>query len=287
MLLSEAVDERLASLLRSGGSKKTVTFYRYWLDDLAGSLMFTELQLVALADLRRWTDGLIDRKLAVRSRIGAVATVKAFFRWCVREELIATDPSVRLEKPKKPKQLPQALDTGDVLALLNAATTTDNPERDVALLTTMVETGARLGEIVAMALRDLHVDDRYILINGKTGERFCFFELATQQSLRAWLKVRPASMGTLFGLGPTGVRLMLKRLAVLAHIDPNLIHPHVFRHTSVVLRIEGGAEAADLMNIYGWSSPAMIKVYGQLATDRMMARSMASSPMARLRPKAE
>jgi len=284
MLLSEAVEDRLSSLLRSGGSKKTAVFYRFWLDDLSRSLMFTELQLVTLADLRRWTDGLIGRGLAVRSRIGAVATVRAFFKWCVREGYIDADPSVRLEKPKKPKQLPQALDTGDVLALLNAATTTDNPERDVALLTTLVETGPRLGEIVSMTVARLHLDERYVLISGKTGERFAFFEQATQQALRAWLAVRPAGLDTLFGLGPTGVRLMLKRCAVIAHIDPKLIHPHVFRHTSVVLRIEAGAEAADLMNIFGWSSPAMIKIYGQLATDRMMARSMASSPMSRLRP---
>lgn len=284
VLLNDAIEARLSSLLRRGGSPRTVKTYRMWLTDFAQSMMIQDLKLVTLADLRRWADGLIARNLKPRSRIGAVSSIKSFFKWCVAEDLIQVDPSVRLEKPKKPKQLPQALDTGEVLALLNVAATTNNPKRDVAIVTMLVETGARLGEIVGMPLTRVHIDKRYVLISGKTGERFSFFEEATQYALREWMNVRPASMKSLFGLGETGVRRLLKRLAVNAHIDPKMIHPHVLRHTSVVLRIENGAEAADLMNIYGWSSPAMIKVYGQLATERMKARSMASSPMARLMP---
>ena len=282
MLLKTAIEDRLASLLRSGGSKKTVTFYRFWLSDLAGSLLLTDLESVTLTQLRAWSDRLIGRGLAVRSRIGAVASIKSFFKWCLKERLITADPSERLEKPGKPKQLPQALDISEVLALINACAHSKDPVRDLAILMLLVETGIRAGELVGLTLDRVHVDARFVTVIGKTGERFSFFEESTQFALRAWLKIRPVGGETLFGLGVTGVRMMLKRLAVLAHIDPKRIHAHVFRHTSVVLRIENGAEAADLMNIYGWSSPAMIGVYGQLATERMKARSMASSPMSRL-----
>lgn len=282
MLLSDAIEARLASLLRSGGSKKTAKFYRFWLADLAGSVLMPDVESITLVHLRAWSDRLIARGLAVRSRIGAVASIKSFFKWCLKEKLISDDPAARLEKPSKPKQLPKALDTSEVLALINACGHAKDPVRDLAILMLLVETGIRAGELVSLTLDRVHVDARFVTVVGKTGERFSFFEESTQFALRAWLKIRPAGGDTLFCLGVTGVRLMLKRLAVIAHIDPKRIHAHVFRHTSVVLRIENGAEAADLMNIYGWSSPAMIGVYGQLATERMKARSMASSPMSRL-----
>lgn len=282
MLLSDAIDARLASLLRSGGSQKTVKFYRFWLADLSRSVLMPDVESITLAHLRAWSDRLIVRGLSVRSRIGAVASIKSFFKWCLKEKLIDDDPSDRLEKPGKPKQLPKALDTGEVLALINACAHAKDPVRDLAILMLLVETGIRAGELVSLTLDRVNVEARFVTVIGKTGERFSFFEESTQFALRAWLKIRPDGGETLFCLGVTGVRLMLKRLAVIAHIDPKRIHAHVFRHTSVVLRIENGAEAADLMNIYGWSSPAMIGVYGQLATERMKARSMASSPMSRL-----
>lgn len=283
MLLSQAIDDRLASLLRSGKSPKTAKFYRFWLNDLARVVLLPDVESVTLAQLRVWSDSLIARGLSVRSRMGAVASVRSFFKWCLRERLIDTDPSERLEKPQKPRQLPQALDTSDVLALLNACAATSRPVRDLAIVALLVESGIRAGELSTLTLDRVHVDGRYIRVTGKTGDRFCFFEASTQVALRRWLEIRPAQFATCFGLGITGVRLMLKRLAVLAHIDPDKIHPHVFRHTSVVLRIENGAEAADLMNIFGWSSPSMFAVYGKLATERMRARSMKSSPMSRLR----
>lgn len=282
MLIQEAIDLRLASLLRSGKSQRTATFYKFWLHDMAASVLPPDVESIALTQLRAWCDGLIGRGLAVRSRIGAVASAKSFFKWCVNERLIADDPSARLEKPSKPRSLPQALDMSEVLALINACATSSNPARDLALVLMLVETGIRVGELVTLTIDRVDVDGRSIRVRGKTGERFSFFEASTQLALREWLAVRPAGLDTLFGLGITGVRLMLKRVAVLAHIDPTQVHPHVFRHTSVVLRIENGAEAADLMNIYGWSSMAMIRDYGQLATERMKKRAMASSPMAGL-----
>jgi site-specific recombinase XerD len=282
MLIQEAIDLRLASLLRSGKSHRTATFYKFWLNDMAASLLLPDVESITLAQLRAWCDGLIGRGLAVRSRIGAVASAKSFFKWCLNERLIADDPSARLEKPSKPRSLPQALDTGEVLALINACAASSNPARDLALVLMLVETGIRVGELVTLTIDRVDVDGRSIRVRGKTGERFAFFETTTQLTLRKWLAVRPTGIDTLFGLGITGVRLLLKRLAVLAHIDPKQVHPHVFRHTSVVLRIENGAEAADLMNIYGWSSMAMIRDYGQLATERMKKRAMASSPMAGL-----
>lgn len=280
MLLVDAIESRLQSLLRKGGSQKTVRFYRIWLMDMAGSMLLPDLESVTLAQLRTWCDSLLARGLAVRSRIGAVASVKSFFKWCLAEKLITDNPAVRLEKPAKPKSLPQALDTSDVLAMVNACAHTKNPERDLAILMMMVETGVRIGELVTLTIDRVDVESHCVRVRGKTGERFAFFEDSTQMALRAWYSVRPIGLETLFGLGITGVRLMLKRVAVLAHVDPKLIHPHVLRHTSVVFRIENGAEAADLMNIYGWSSMAMIRDYGQLAVERLRRRSMASSPMA-------
>ena len=286
MLLLDAVALRSAALRREAGSERTIKFYEFWLKNLSASLLIQDLDQVTLDDLRRWSDGLIQRKLAVRSRIGAVATAKAFFHWCLREELVMVDPSVRLEKPKKPKSLPQALEDYEIVVLANVAAGTFSPQRDVAIVVMFVETGVRLGELVSLKpdrviLPPGHTEG-WIIVSGKTGERFAPLNALARRALEEWLVVRPAQMDTVFGLTGWGVRLMLKRLAKLASIDPKRIHPHVLRHTSAAQRVEGGGEATDLMNIFGWSSTAMFPVYARLAHGRMMRRAMLTSPTDRI-----
>jgi len=141
----------------------------------------------------------------------------------------------------------------------------------------------RVGELVGLTLERLHVDAGIAVVVGKRNkQRFVPFNGAAKKTLHAWLAVRPAGLSTVFGLSRWGVGPLLKRLAVKAQVDPKRIHPHVFRHTSATLRVEAGGETADLAQIYGWSDEGMIRVYGQLAKERLVKRAAATSPLDRV-----
>ena len=282
MKLLDAMERRSAALRRLGRSARTIEWYEMWLRDLARSLLFDELEHVTLDDLRRWCDGLLARNLAPASRRGAVTTAKIFFRWCVAEGYLEVDPSVRLEKPTLPRRMPRALETGEVLALLNAAAASRHPERDQALVVFMVETGCRVGELIGLRPERVHLSEGVALVIGKGNqERFLFFGDATRKVLDGWLAVRPSSLPGLFGLTWSGVHQLLLRLRERAGVTARC-NPHALRHTAATLRVENNAGSSDLQQIMGWSDIKMAEVYTGLARERLARRAAATSPMDKL-----
>jgi integrase/recombinase XerD len=288
MKLSEAIQLRSASLRRAKKSERTIEWYEMWLHDLRRSLLLDDLGLVTLDDLRRWMDGLVARGLSDHSLRGAVTTTHIFFRWCIAEGYRSDDPSPRLEKPKKPELIPHALDTDEVLALLNAAARSRNPQRDVALVVFLTETGLRRGELVKLTVEDVKFSAQagsggWVIVRCGKGkkDRFTPFGEATRQTLSEWLAVRSSDLPTLFGIGYEGLPQLLLRLRRRAGVKSHC-NPHAFRHSAATLRVEASAEASDLQQYFGWSDIRQAESYTKMARERLQRRALATSPMDRL-----
>ncbi|WP_372699828.1 tyrosine recombinase XerC [Arthrobacter sp. JSM 101049] len=125
-----AVDgfERYLSLERSR-SQHTV---RAYVGDISALLEFAAgrhdvrvLEDIDLATLRLWLGEQQATGKAPSTLARHAAAVRTFMGWAVREELIATDPSLRLRSPKNAKRLPHVLQTAQVGRLLDM----DHPER--------------------------------------------------------------------------------------------------------------------------------------------------------------
>ncbi len=84
---------------------------------------------------------------------------RAFYNWAAQEEIIPTNVSAKLEKPRLPKHLPQALSLEQVQQLLDAAAISLCPERDEALLLFLLETGCRRGGAATLRVGDLDLEN--------------------------------------------------------------------------------------------------------------------------------
>ncbi len=145
--------------------------------------------------------------------------------------------------PIKQKRIPR---TGDLLTsedtekLLDAA---DHP-RDKALIATLSESGARIGEIGNLTIGQVDIDTNGVIltVDGKTGERRLRIVSATPH-LMTWLNNHPdkknprAPLWT--GTGPrayhiqlsyAGIRVMIKRTFRKAGLKKRC-HPYIFRHS--------------------------------------------------------
>lgn len=255
-------------------SPRTIEFYSMWLQQFDQFLMLHDLQAVNLADLRGFSLSLQHRTLSPTTRRGAVLTLKIFFKWCLAEGLIETNPAIRLELPKKVKRIPNSLDTNDVITLINDVQNhSRNVIRDTALIVFIAESGARRAEVCALQPADVHVKDHYALVRGKGGkDRWAFFGEATIKTLGDWLVLRPEGLENLFGLGEDGLKEVLRRVSMRTGVK---VHPHLLRRTSATLRAVNGASATDLQLQFGWEGVEMANSYVERARLRERAENQA------------
>ena len=143
--------------------------------------------------------------------------------------------------------------------------------RDYALLATMFNTGARVGEIVALCVVDLRLDiPAQVHLHGKgRKERVCPLWPQTADLLRALLADRgrePQSDEPVFRnhrgtrLTRFGVRYLLQKYCTRAQatvpaLRAKRLHPHSMRHSTAVHLLRAGV---DIVTISQWLGHASV-----------------------------
>ena len=169
------------------------------------------------------------------------SAASSFGKWAVARGYLAQSPTEGLDAPKRAKHLRRPASYAEVEAILQAATRSRYPARDVALVLMLARTGLRNGELCALDRVGVDVEGRWLYVGehgtAKSGEgRKVRFDEVTQAALQRYLKTRaPADHEALFlsqrGLGritPSGVKQILKRLCAVGGIAQ--IVPHQLRH---------------------------------------------------------
>ncbi|MGD1152790.1 MAG: tyrosine-type recombinase/integrase [Syntrophales bacterium] len=86
----------------------------------------------------------------VRTRLHCV---NAFLGYVIEAGVVSGDVLARRIRLRKPETLPRAMDPDDVKQLLSVI---DNP-RDRAMVTVLLRTGMRIGELLNTKMPDLHL----------------------------------------------------------------------------------------------------------------------------------
>ncbi|MFQ6019433.1 MAG: tyrosine-type recombinase/integrase, partial [Dehalococcoidia bacterium] len=181
-----------------------------------------------------------------------VSTVHSFYRFLVRSGCLSADPLLGVRPPKRERRLPGVLSRADIEALI-AAADGDSPQalRDRTLLELMYAAGVRLGEVVALDLGDLDMDERSLRVRGKGNkERIVLFGGPAGEVLRAYLKKGRPSLAcrrderALFlnragrRLSARSVEVNVRKYALRAGLGQR-VYPHLLRHTFATHLLDG------------------------------------------------
>ena len=203
-----------------------------------------------------------------------LSAIHSFFRYLGGEcpELLAQAQRI-LSVPFKRTSTReiQHLDLDEILAVLGAVDPgTSSSRRDLALLSLMFNTGARVSEIVALQTDDLQMASApSVVLHGKgRKERICPLWPETVHLLEKMLEergIKPNESAALFlnhrGMNLTrfGVRLIFKKyVRKAAKSSPTLkkkrLHPHSARHSTAVQLLRSGVDLSMIAHWLGHAS---------------------------------
>ena len=281
---SPLVDRFIDALwLEDGLAANSLAAYRRDLQQLSSHLGGRGLLEADEADLQRYFASTFAASRASTAN-RRLATLRRFYRWALREGMIACDPTVRLVGAKSPPRFPKSLSEEQVEALLAAPDVgSDLGLRDRAMLELLYATGLRVTELVGLKLVEVSLADGLVRVTGK-GQKERVVPVG--EEARLWLeryasRARPAllrgrSADALFVTrqGRPMSRQMfwklIRRYALQADIRAPL-SPHGLRHAFATHLLNHGADLRVVQMLLGHADISTTQIYTHVARERLQA----------------
>ena len=295
---SQLIDEYLRWLtIEKGRSRATTAAYRRDLEQLQRWMDDRLLDPVQLTDdlLEQYFDQMRHGEKAASSVARAVSSVRGFLGFLVEERYLASDPSSRLRGGRQGRSLPKPLSESEVARLLDSVTsTTAIDRRDRALLELLYGTGARVSEVVGIALEDLDFDEELILVTGKgSKQRLVPMGAALRDALAQYMgaggrgEIPGSSRSTRLFLNARGgvlsrqgVDLIIHRRALSVGIDRARISAHVFRHSCATHMLAHGADIRVVQELLGHASISTTQIYTAVSVTSLQHEYQNAHPRA-------
>lgn len=291
-----------------GASVHTVAGYRRdlrrYCEELA-RLEVTDVAEVTPVHLAAFTAALSTGRegrppLAPSSVARAVAAVRSFHDFLVRDGMLADSPAAAQRPPRLPQRLPKALSLDQVSALLDAPDrSTPAGLRDAALLELLYGTGARVSEIVELDVDEvagpLEDPDVGLRLFGKgRKERVVPLGSFARAAIGDWLvrgrpplAARARRGGPALLLNARGDRLsrqsafaILRTQAERARLGVT-VSPHTLRHTYATHLLDGGADIRVVQELLGHASVTTTQIYTRVTAEHLREVFVSAHPRAR------
>lgn len=222
------------------------------------------------------------RRLSPETVYLEIAALRAFYRFCEGERLLAANPAELLTLPRHWLHLPKSIDHAEMERLLApVAPATPATLCDQAVLELAYASGLRLSELCRLRLEQLHLDAGFVTVIGKGNkERVVPMGRPAVAAIEHYLQVarpqlvRPHSTGQVFlnlrgrAFAPVTLWLRIKKRARLAGIQRNLT-PHMLRHSFATHLLDRGADLRVIQELLGHASISTTQVYTHVAPQRL------------------
>ncbi len=247
-------------------------------EDLRQRLVGTDANVI-----RRFLGFLRQREYAKATTARKLATLRSFYKYCLRRNHITTNPVATIRTPKQEKRLPKFLSVEDIQKLM--ASPDDGSllgSRDRAMLETLYSTGVRVSELVAMNVEDVDLMGQSIKVRGKgRKERQAPVGPTALAAIKKYLELRRAdARSAVFDarslfvnkhgqrLSTRSVRRKLDKYLLACGLDLT-ISPHTLRHTFATHMLNNGADLRSVQEMLGHRSLSTTQVYTHVANSKI------------------
>lgn len=225
--------------------------------------------------------------------------LRAFTNFCLAEGLLQETPLKNVKAPRVPNDQIQPLVPEQVQALVDAARRTRAPERDVAVILLLVDSGMRCSELMGLTMADVDRGSGELTVVGKGNKKrtvdmgvacrralWRYLEAERREALKdepLFVSVGGKKSGT--ALTNSGVHRIVANAGDAGGVKGVRCSPHTLRHTFAVNFLRGGGNLFELQQLMGHADLTVLRRYVALAEADLAQAHRNASPADRMKLK--
>lgn len=251
-----------------------------YLNDLAQFQEFVEsennelkLEEVDADIIRIWIAQLVEQGLKASSINRKLSTIKSFFLFLQKKEVVGINPARHIKSLKTKHNLPSFVQHSDMVEILSSKSLKETFEekRNIFLIEILYVTGIRREELIGLKDQDLDLSTNTLIIHGKgdkdrtipisdnTKHHFLdYLDLRDREIIdRApYIFVRKNGKRMYPGMVYNIVNRYLSDIKTLS-----VKSPHVLRHSFATVMLNNGAEISAIKELLGHASLSSTQIY--------------------------
>ena len=222
-----------------------------------------------------------------------ISSVRSFYSFLVKEDVIDENPFLDIELPKQEKKLPKFIYPEEIETLFRSIdTSTVLGRRNYLILEFLYGTGVRVSELCDVKLSDIDYfqntclihgkgsKDRYVPLHARLANELSDYVITTRKDL---LKKNHSNYLFLNFRGgnitPRGIRLVINKI-MLESGESLKISPHTLRHTFATHLLNNGADLRSVQELLGHSHLSSTQIYTKVSKEKLRESYMQAHPRA-------
>ncbi|MFN6775579.1 tyrosine recombinase XerC [Enterococcus hirae] len=246
-------------------------------------------------DVRVYLSYLTDERYSRNSISRKIASLRSFYQYLLKEEVIKENPFSYVHLKKKNLKLPRFFYEYEMQVLFDSVKGEKPLDlRNQALLEVLYGSGIRLSECSNLKLAEIDFDSEVMLIHGKGNkERYAPLGSFAQDALQEYFeKGRKVLMDKYHKshdyvfvnhhgepITPTGIEYVLNQVIKKSSLDSS-IHPHMLRHTFATHLLNNGADMRTVQELLGHANLSTTQIYAHVTKESLQKNYRSFHPRA-------
>ena len=258
-------------------SAQTLKAYQRDLEAFTTTVLDLKLDDWALVNphhVRAWVAKSHRQGLSGKSIQRGLSSIRALYRFLLREQLAENNPAQGVRAPKSASKLPAVMNPDELNHLLELEDDDPLTLRDKAMMELFYSSGLRLSELVSINLNQIEMRDGSLEVMGKGNKsRLLPVGKIALEAVAQWLKVRfhlaKVEEKALFvsqrgnRISPRTVQQRLKQQAEKQGAIQKL-HPHLLRHSFASHILESSGDLRAVQELLGHADISTTQIYTHL-----------------------
>ena len=222
-----------------------------------------------------------------------LSALRSFYNYLVLKGICESNPFKMVSSLKKPILLPNFMKYSEFEQMINSCDDTALGIRNRCLLELLLATGARIGEIIKIEVKDINFSNNEIKVLGKGNkERIVYFNDHTHKALKEYINgsrkelLNGNSSKRLFinhiggDLTTRGVRDIIDKIILKSSVNTK-VTPHTFRHTFATMLLNEGCDLKSVQELLGHANLSTTSIYTHVTNDRIKDIYLHTHPRAK------
>lgn len=224
---------------------------------------------------------LYKKNLSKRSIARKYSSIRTFYNYLEKKNILENNIFNLLENPKKEEKLPRFINEYELDKMFEIPDNSPKGQRDRLILEILYGTGVRVSELVNIKINDIDFNNNSIKVRGKGNkDRYVFYGKYCKEAINNYIKNGRISLLNgqtcdylllnRFGknISVVSIRKILNEIINKCSLDIK-ISPHVLRHTFATHLLNEGADIMHVKELLGHSSLSTTSIYTHVTNEKI------------------